>query len=294
MKKILLIIFSIFATINISAGWTVFINCNGIYRPFNEETDVVSSFEQSEKCPKGSFNYYRSCLGYLSSEVQSFWSADCYFIALNVFNNDVIFVIPKDTTKTTLSKHEVESYLAEITPTEKDFVLKLADGVKEKTIRQSFVEKSLGIKSENNSIKDDIHGFTYTFKDGFLIDYQSDDGLDYDAKEIKTDLPSIFSKIQSNAQKHYGTSANLVAKYINGQCKYFRIIEVDYLKSATTSNIEYNYALLYSILYEGISLEEFLFLVPGAEISSRVNNYIVVSYGNFVFTFKDKKLIKNL
>ena len=62
-----------------------------------------------------------------------------------------------------------------------------------------------------------------------------------------------------------------------------------YINKAPNSN----YALLYCILNEGMTLDEFNLLVPEAEISSSIGNYVNMSCGNYMFTFKDKFLVKD-
>ena len=292
MRKSVLFLCALFVSTVVYAGWMPLVNKNGTFRPFDEKTDIVSTFVQTENCPKGSFNYYRSCLGYSDYEILSHYNDKCYFIALNAFNNEVVFIIPKDTTITTLTQQEVNDYLAGYSIDEGTFARNLNDGVEKKTIRQSFVEKSLDKKAVENSLVDEVHGYTYTFRNGILVNYESADGLNKDAKDIKASYPQIFSRMEANAKRHYGSSSLLVADYLNGQCKYFRIIDMKYLRMASNSNINYNYALLYSVLYDGITLDEFTFLVPEAQISSSVNNYIIMSCGNYMFTFKDKVLMK--
>ena len=124
---------------------------------------------------------------------------------------------------------------------------------------------------------------------GVWINY---DGLNEDAKDVKVNFPQIFSRIKSNASKYYGESSTLMTEYINGQCKYFRTIEMSYLRSASNPTINYNYALLYYVFYSGVNLDDFMFFVPDAKIASSVNNYIIMSCGSYVFTFKDKVLVK--
>ena len=174
-----------------------------------------------------------------------------------------------------------------------DFASNLKSGIEDGSISQVFVEKSLGVKAENNTLTDNVHGFTYTFKDGILSSYKSNDGYSNDAIDVKENYPQIFAKILTNARIYYGTSKLAITEYVNGQCKYFRSINISYLRQASNSNINFNYALLYCILYEGMSLDEFTFLVPNAEISSSLNNYVIMSYGNYMFTFKDKIHVKN-
>lgn len=294
MKKTLLFIMAVFTiAMSNAAGFKPLINKNGTYVPFDENTDIVQGYKPSANCPKGSINYYRSCLGYGNGEVITHFNDACYVIALNAFNDNVIFILPKDTTITSLTQQDVNRYLAGYKPNASDFASNLKTGVEDGSIRQSFVEDALGVKADNNILTDNIHGFTYTFKDGILSSYKSNDGFSDDAIDVKENYPQIFAKILTNARICYGNSKLAVAEYVNGQCKYFRRINMSYLRQASNSNINYNYALLYCILYEGMALDEFTFLIPNAEISSSLNNYVIMSYGNYMFTFKDKVHVKN-
>lgn len=293
MKKSLLFFIAAFTSLVAFAGVNPLINKNGTYVPFNEKTDIVSGFESSEECPKGSINYYRSCLGYENGEVIIHFNDAWDVFALNAFNNEVIFILPKDTTKTSLTQQEVYKYLAGYKPNASEFASNLKSAVEDRSIRKTFVEKSLGVTAVNNVLTDETHGFTYTFQDGTLISYKSRDGLSDDAIDVKENFPQVYSKIMSNARIYYGASKFAITEYVNGQCKYFRRINVSYLRQAYNSNINYNFALLYCILYEGMELDEFTFLVPNAEISSSLNNYVIMSCGNYMFTFKDKIHVKD-
>ena len=220
MKKIILFISAMFiASITNAAGFKPLINKNGTYVPFDEKTDIVPGFKTSEKSPKGSINYYRSCLGYGNGEIITHFNDACYVIALNAFNNEVIFIIPKDTTKTSLTQQEVNRYLAGYSPNASDFASNLKSGVEDGSIRQVFVEKSLGVKADNYTLTDNVHGFTYAFKDGILSSYKSNDGYSDDAIDVKENYPQIFAKILTNARVHYGASKLAVNEYVNGQCK---------------------------------------------------------------------------
>lgn len=294
MKKFIILFWAMLITSTLSAaGFKPLINKNGTYVPFDETKDIVEGYKPSANCPKGSINYYRSCLGYGNGEVITHFNDACYVIALNAFNDNVIFILPKDTTIKSLTQQEVIRYLAGYKPNSSDFASNLKTGVEDGSIRLSFVENALGIKAENNVLTDNIHGFTYTFENGILKSYKSNDGFSDDAIDVKENYPQIFAKILTNARINYGTSKLAITEYVNGQCKYFRSINISYLRQASNSNINYNYALLYCILYEGMGLDEFTFLVPNAEISSSLNNYVIMSCGNYMFTFKDKVHVKN-
>lgn len=288
----ILIIFLLATSIANAVGFRPLINKNGSYVPFDENTDIVAGFIPSEKYPKGSISYYRTCLGYGNSEVILHFNETCYFIALNAFNNDVIFIVPKDTTKSSLTQQDVDFYLGGYKPSVSDFVRNIKTGVEDGSIRQVFVETSLGLTAVNNTLIDETHGFTYTFQNGILSNYKRNDGFSSDAIYVKENFPKIYNQIFYNARTHYGTSNMAIAEYVNGQCKYFMRINTNYLRQAYNNIINYNFALLYCILYEGMELDEFTFLVPNAEISSSLNEYVIMSYETYSFTFKDKVLIK--
>lgn len=286
LKYLLLTIvaFMGFSSLAFGDGFHAFVNKNGVYLPFNEKTDIVN---HNSQYPKGTFAYYRESLGFLNNElVTPYDNKYCYFIAINPFNNKVEFIIPMDTTKTKFTQDDVNMFLDGYNYSVSDFATNLDNGVKSKSIRQSFIEKSLGTKAVNNKIKDNAHGYTYTFSNGYLSGYESASGLSKDAIYVQEHVPSIFNKILENASANY--SGSNIEKYINGQCKYFMKISITYLNRAPN----YNYALLYAILDSGITLEEFSFLVPEAEITSSAGNYIMMSVGTYSFTFKDKVLVK--
>lgn len=287
MKKLVTSLMLMFAVL---ANAAVFVNKNGTFVLFNDSTDIVKGFTPSDNCPKGSFNYYRSCLGYEDGEVIFHFSDGTYNFGLNLFNNEVIFVMTRDTSKTTLTQQEISNSLACDIPDANDFLIALQRGIN--NIRLTFVEKSLGVTAINNILTDDIHGYTYTFENDVLINYKNNNGLSEDAIFVKEYLSQIFNKILINARDHYGTSSKFYTEYINGQCKYLLRIDTNYLRQAYSTNINYNFALLYCILYEGMGLDEFSLLVPNAEISSSVHNYVIMSYGTYIFTFKDNVHIK--
>lgn len=287
MKKYLFVILAAFAVSVANAEWKPFICKNGEYKLFDEKTDIVPTFKPSEDCPKGSFNYYTYCLGYGTGEVISFFANRDGVIALNAFNNDILFVLPMDENKRSLTQKEVDKMMSAYEPKADEFARNLQSGIEMKSIRQSFVEKSLGVKATNNSLKDDMHGYTYTFRNGIMVECKNSSGYSDDAIFIKENLPNFFERFERNAKRFYAINSSIIA-YINGQCKYLMVMPQAYINKAPNSN----YALLYCILNEGMTLDEFNLLVPEAEISSSIGNYVNMSCGNYMFTFKDKVLVK--
>lgn len=173
MNKYLLTIVTLFITLTASAEWKPFINQGGVYKLFDEKTDIVPSFfKPADDCHKGSFNYYTYCLGYATGEVITYFADNQGVVALNAFNKDVLFALPMDESKTSLTQKEVDKMMAKYEPKADDFTRNLQLGLKKKSIRQSYVEKTLGIKAIDNVIKDNINGYTYIFNNGVMVDYK--------------------------------------------------------------------------------------------------------------------------
>jgi len=269
-----------------ASDFVVFINHNGNFVPFSEKADIVNP--RSSHSPQ-SYADYVEALGYSQQElVTPYNNKYCYFIAINPFNGHIAFIMPKNSDKKSYTLGEVNQFLADYEIDAYSFANNLKEGIEHKSIRQSYIENSIGARATENTLVDEKHGFTYLFTNGYLSDYKSNNGLSNDALDLEENFPTIFQAILANAKKSYLDKTSIV-QYVNGQSKYFRLIPISYLKQASN----FNYALLYCVLYPGMTLDEFNYLVPDATISSCVSNFITMSYNNYIFTFKDKVLIKN-
>lgn len=286
MKKLLLLITATLIATLVHANWKPFINKGGVYKEFDEKTDIVPSFKDNGEYNKGSLSYFAHCLGFSSGEYITYIIGNDA-VVLNAFNGDVLFVLV-DENKSSLTQQEVDKMLSKYSPNIEEFRMNLKEGIEERNIRQSFVEESLGVQSVDNTIKDNSRGYTYVFTNGIMVDYKHDSGYSDDALFVKENWPQLLEILERNAKRYYSSTLAIV-KYINGQSKYIMKIPQAYLKKAPN----YNFALLYCILYEGMTLDEFTFLVPEAQISSTMGNYVTMSYGNYFFTFKNKILVKH-
>lgn len=246
---------------------------NNTFVEFNEETDIVENHLNEGQ--KGSFAYFVNCLGYSSNEVDFFKGGPTI---VNMFNKEIISYFgnyPDEDIKIDYYK----------------FVYNLKDGIEKHNIRQEIVEKSLGIKAVDDIIVDESNGFIYKFNDGILVDYKNINDLSDDTNYIKNDFPNIFAEIENGAKRFY-SSPTIVNEYISKQCKYFMNINMSYLRHASNPEINYNYALLYSIFYPGMTLDDFNFLVPNSKLVSSSGRIVRMRYNNYYFIFEDNVLIK--
>lgn len=283
MKKLFItfvILFSIsLPYITYANSMKILINHNGVYTDI-KQSDFVPNFIPSTDYQTGSFIFYVEALGYYRNELTSLFVNDYNtIIGINPFNNKIVFVMDMN------GDTKYDNY----TVNEEDFINNLEEGIKNKSIRKSFIENSLNIKSDNNILIDNIHGIKYIFTDNILSEYISLDGLNKHAKYIKSKFPNIYNNILDNGKKYYeGSQLN---SFINKQSDYFCSINMNYLKQASSPVFNYNYALLYAVLYHKMTLDDFLFLMPTAEIVSAINEHVFIKYGAFVFPFKNEIMV---
>lgn len=279
MKHIITIItitlVSLTLSSNVYGQMKVMVNKNNTFVEFNEETDIVEN-PLNDGGQKGSANYYMNCLGYSTNEVSS---CDDHLTYVNMFNKEIIFYFGNSPAKDIKIDHF-------------SFVYNLKSGIEEHNIRQEVVEKSLGIKAVDNIIVDEMNGFIYEFNNGVLVDYKNINGLNDDANDVKNTFPVIFAKIENDAKRFYSPSSISVNEYINKQCKYFRSINISYLRHASNPEINYNYALLYAILYPGMTLDNFNFLVPYSKLVASSGSITMMKYNSYTFIFEDNVLVK--
>lgn len=290
IKKILYIVISIMvigSPIGCFAEGSTFVYNNGEYHEYNEINDGKYPFDATKtSAQKNSFTYYCIRLGYTSNEVFA-KHYDWGIIGFDLFTHKPLLVFGYYPDRT-IDITKISKLASNCDFDESDVFSILDNGIKEKNITQKRIEASLSLKAVNGTIIDKDNNIKYVFENGYLVKYESGDGYGKWAKYLRKNAPHIFSKIENNALVYKIDSDK--KKYINEQCEYFAKTNMSYLKQAVQFN--YNYFLLYCVLYKpNITLVEFLFLVPEAQIYSTARNYLIVKVGLNVFTFKDNILI---
>ena len=112
------------------------------------------------------------------------------------------------------------------------------------------------------------------------------------AQQEDSEFSKILEKIKANAKKYYGDSEEKMARYVEGQCRYYKHIVKSRLKLAEKPEFNYNYALLYATFCSGMKLDDFIFLVPEAERSFSLGNSTIMSCGAITFTFENNHLVR--
>ena len=148
------------------------------------------------------------------------------------------------------------------------FLYRINEACGKKTISMSRVEKDLNKKAVNNVITDDVRKVKYTFKDGFLVNYESFSGFNSRAEECKGS--DTFEKVYANAKKYYSDNDDVV-KYVNRQFDDIFAMKTDHAKLAMNEHINYNFSLIKIFgKGEGVSEREFRFIAP--EVTDKVVN----------------------
>ena len=153
----------------------------------------------------------------------------------------------------------------------------------------SRVEKDLNKKAVNNVITDDVRKVKYTFKDGFLVNYESFSGFNSRAEECKGS--DTFEKVYANAKKYYSDNDDVV-KYVNRQFDDIFSMKTDHAKLAMNEHINYNFSLVYAFdKGEDVSERDFRFIAP--EVTDKVvngNKTIYTHKFGMCFVFVNGKL----
>ena len=148
------------------------------------------------------------------------------------------------------------------------FLYRINEACGKKTISMSRVEKDLNTKAVNNVITDEAHKVKYTFKDGFLVKYETFSGFNSRAEECKGS--DTFEKVYANAKKYYSDN-NDVVRYVNRQFDDIFAMKTDHAKVAMNEHVNYNFSLINAFIKKaGVSERDFRFIAP--EVTDKVVN----------------------
>ncbi|MCO5725531.1 hypothetical protein [Robiginitalea marina] len=197
--------------------WNVFIPDGNGYVKTDINTDGIS------------INNIGELLGYNTSQFSAHFKFDDHSIQgilFKVFTTEIICVITDDGVNK-LTQSLVDDYL-------KDFEFnEYYDGYKIESELEEAVEKKLLSLEYLNEIFDknltDINGsfvaekigYRLFFKDGWLNDFATSDGLNKWAKSWKNNQQELYGKYLVSASIRFGGDQELVNYYINTQAKAF-------------------------------------------------------------------------
>lgn len=238
-----------------------------------------------------SIGYIPTKLGYLENEWYLYISEQA-FVVFKAFSTDIICIIyDTDNQDSVLTQSQINELLEDFDYNRTFKIEQALNG----EIRQSFMEKTLNKKAINNSIVDEVNGYTYTFSNGMLSSWFANDGIQGFAKEYKGS--KLYNIIESNAKRKHQSRDEIVEE-INFQFVCFANMRPAHLKLATSRKYNYNMALVWFSIYgigdEKATLDNFLLCVPDAEPMDVSDKSITLSWGTNLFKFRDGMLVKVL
>jgi hypothetical protein len=223
------------------------------------------------------------------------FDANAYF-AFKSLSKDIICILIDGDKGDSITAEDVNQilkdyefdYNSEYSPTLRESFLN--KGIHNKSISQSFLESITHKTAIDNKLVDKLNGYIYTLSDGYLISFNSDDGLVGYAKEFKG--TPMFNRIKENAENYYENNDDIIAE-INMQCDYLASIDPDYISYASKPKYNYNFALLYiDTKKPQISLADFNKITHGEANAVKITqDQTILSYKGNVYCFNANKIL---
>lgn len=255
--------------------------------------EIDGVYKKLESTPSDtSLNGICKSLGYSTSLFYSWFTDNNLMICFKVFSEDIICVVSNknlgeklvSTDVKEIMKKEGFDYEREFSVYNREDLLK--EGIEGEFLTQEFMEDVTHKKVNDNKLVDTKNDYTYYFKDGLLIDFNSNDGLVGFAKEMKGS--PVFNLVENNAKMIF-TDKEQVIKEINIQFKAFSNIPTNQLDIAKGSSYNYNFARYFiENCRPKISYDEFMEYTNGqAELQDRSSSKKIFKYYDRVYNFED-------
>lgn len=255
--------------------------------------DVDGIYKKLESNPSDtSLNGICKSLGYSTSLFYSWFTDNNLMICFKVFSEDIICIVSNKNLGEKLISSDVKEimkkegfdYEREFSVYSREDLLK--EGIEGEFLTQEFMEDVTHKKVSDNTLIDVKNDYTYYFRNGLLVDFQSNDGLVGFAKEMKG--TSIFKKVENNARKIY-TDKEQILNEINIQFKAFSNIPANQMDFAKGFTYNCNFSRFYiENCCPDIGYDEFIEYTNGqaAPLDENSSKKIFMYYG-LVYNFED-------
>lgn len=269
----------------------------GIFIP-----DEDSFSELTEEIENGSINGIAIHMGYHPDQIHTYFGefdldADIQQIILEVFTNNIVFVLTKKTVKT-LRKNKVDQFLKKFNWIEEYDSVRtediLQEGIANSSLEIDFLSRVLNISEPDDTgvfYVEKIGKYLY-FNHGFLTDYNSADGLNTWARSWKEINPDFIGLYENAARKHWGNNHQKVYDEINLQAEAYANVPGgllnEFIPLHKTEFDTVNFVMLMVCHYgENITLEEFKILNHGRYMEQTGDAFDLLSFqfGVFRYTF---------
>lgn len=190
---------------------------------------------------KGSFDNAIEATGYTPSQTYAYYSdsneeSDILFVGFKNLSEDIVCVLTQNHIKQ-LTKQDVNAFLKTsgfdyndeygAYSRESD----LDDAILNGDYTIAFICDALDISYDSyknaTSIEDKRNGYRYYFDNGKMIKWESLDGLNTWAKEIKNRNPSAYYAVYNSAKAYWGNDEKSIINEVNAQFDSFAHLPFD-------------------------------------------------------------------
>lgn len=260
MKKILLILIILISNNLIAGGFKTFVLKGNEYveKKINIEHKSISNICQF--------------LGYNSEQFYTYSNynkkdSKIVTVVLKSFSNKIICIIT-DESVDSLQKNEVDDYMIsfDLKKEQRPYTIEntLKKAVEKKSLSFDFLRDVFEIKDieKNQSFTVPSIGYEFTFQDGYLVEYNTADGLNKWSREWKNSLKSTYDAYYYESKHYNKENENDIINEINIQADAFSRIPQgnynEYLEFHRTRFNNVNYKMLLVAHYnEKIDIDEF-------------------------------------
>ncbi len=222
-----------------------FKSINGVSEYLGYHPDQVYAYHEGQEAPSGIIN-----------------------VIVEIFSNNIVFILTKDTV-TKLDEKTVKNYLRNfsIKNVFKSYITEsiLESGIENKSLQMDFLAKVLSIEDPEQDGMYYVESLEYYlyFVDGYLVGFQSSDGLNESAKSWKQDSPSYFKGYEQVSRLYWGNDIAGVINEINTQADAWSkvpfAINNEFLSLHETQYGTTNYVMLLVCHYNyEISFDDFV------------------------------------
>lgn len=221
-------------------------------------------------------------------------------VIVEIFTRNIVFVLTKDSV-TKLDKKRVENYFRNFTIkgvfnsyTTEDI---LKEGIQNRSLKMDFLARVLNIlepEQDGMFYIDSLELYLY-FIDGYLVNFQSSDGLNEWAKHWKQINKDLFLSYEKTAKLYWGNNISKVINEINIQADSWAktpdAMNNEFISLHETRFGTINFAMLLVCHYNyDLSLSDFITINHGRYKEIEPNKH---KADKFVYEFSDEGILLN-
>lgn len=255
---------------------------------------------------KESINAVTEYLGYNIDQVHTihaFDEKDLEVVVVEIFSKNIVFVLT-DKKVTDLDKRRMDRFLRSV-----DWAMEydsftveeiLDSGIENHSLTSEYLSKILEIdNSEDGMLFVEKLGLYLVFADGYLIDYQSSDGLNKSAKLLKELNFKLLESYYKEAQKYHKDDYEGLMNEVNTQADCFTATPHTYsnefiqFHKSEFGNVNF-YNLMIAHYDKVVNINEFKEINKGRYTESIGTNSTNLFMGKFEYEFDSKGQIKNV